>query len=71
VHTIGGLSAHAGQRALLNWYDQFRERPPLVLVHGEAAAQVALKELVQTELAAPVHIAQEGDRFDLRKPIPF
>jgi metallo-beta-lactamase family protein len=71
VHTIGGLSAHAGQRALINWYDQFRERPPLVLVHGEAPAQEKLKALIQKELAAPVHIAREGDSYDLRKPVPF
>ncbi len=71
VHTIGGLSAHAGQRALINWYDQFRERPPLVLVHGEASAQEKLKALIQKELAAPVHIAQEGDSYNLLKPVPF
>ena len=71
VHTIGGLSAHAGQRALVNWYDQFKHRPPLVLVHGEPEAQAALAELINSELAAPVHVAQEGDRFDLSKPLPF
>jgi len=71
VHTIGGLSAHAGQRALINWYDQFRERPPLVLVHGEVPAQEKLKALIQKELAAPVHIAREGDSYNLLKPVPF
>jgi metallo-beta-lactamase family protein len=71
IHTVGGLSAHAGQRALINWYDQFRERPPLVLVHGEPGAQAALKEIICSELAAPTHVAREGERFDLTKPIPF
>jgi metallo-beta-lactamase family protein len=71
VHTIGGLSAHAGQRELINWYDQFNERPPLVLVHGEPEAQAVLASLVHDELAAPVHVAVAGDRFDLSKPIPF
>jgi metallo-beta-lactamase family protein len=71
VHTIGGLSAHAGQSALLNWYDQFEQRPPLVLVHGEPEAQQALKEVVRDRFAAPVHIARHGERFDLSKPIPF
>lgn len=71
VHTIGGLSAHAGQRALVDWYDHFSGRPALVLVHGEPGAQQALKELISTELMAPVHVAEEGDRFDLRKPVPF
>ncbi len=71
IHTIGGLSAHAGQRALVDWYDGFQERPALVLVHGEPAAQETLRDLIRDELAAPVHIAAEGETFDLRKPIPF
>ncbi len=69
IHTIGGLSAHAGQRALVDWYDGFQERP--ALVHGEPAAQETLRDLIRDELAAPVHIAAEGETFDLRKPIPF
>jgi metallo-beta-lactamase family protein len=71
IHTIGGLSAHAGQRALVNWYDQFKQRPPLVLVHGEPEAQTVLQSVIRNELAAPVHIAAEGDRFDLLQPVPF
>ncbi len=71
IHTIGGLSAHAGQRALVNWYDQFEQRPPLVLVHGEPDAQLVLQGVIRDEFAAPVHIAAEGDRFDLLQPLPF
>ena len=43
----------------------------LVLVHGEPGAQATLAELINVELAAPVHVAGEGDRFDLLKPVPF
>jgi metallo-beta-lactamase family protein len=71
IHTIGGLSAHAGQRELLDWYDQFEGRPPLVLVHGEPDAQAALASRIKEDYMAPVHIAAEGDSFDLSKPIPF
>ncbi len=71
IHTIGGLSAHAGQRGLVGWYDSFKNRPPLVLVHGEPDAQNVLRDLIKNELAAPVHIAAEGDRFDLLQPVPF
>ena len=71
IHTIGGLSAHAGQRSLVNWYDQFEARPPLVLVHGEPDAQAALETLIREELMAPVHVARAGESFDLAKPIPF
>ena len=42
VHTVGGLSAHADQRALLEWYGHFQPKPPLALVHGEDRAREAL-----------------------------
>ena len=41
-HTVGGLSAHADQRALLEWYAGFAPSPPLALVHGEDIAREAL-----------------------------
>ena len=66
-----GLSAHAGQRSLINWYDQFRERPPLVLVHGEPEAQEALRSAIESELAVKAHIAAEGEVYDLMKPVPY
>ncbi len=71
VHTIGGLSAHAGQRALVNWYDNFRERPPVVLVHGEPEAQEALRTVFEHELAVKAHVAAEGEIYDLAKPVPY
>ena len=71
IHTIGGLSAHAGQTELLAWYDAFQNRPPLILVHGEPQAQTALKNLIRRDTGGPVHIARQGEFFDLQKPIPF
>ncbi|MGI9288518.1 MAG: MBL fold metallo-hydrolase RNA specificity domain-containing protein, partial [Pseudomonadales bacterium] len=35
VHTVGGLSAHADQNGLLNWYKCFSGGPRVLLVHGE------------------------------------
>jgi metallo-beta-lactamase family protein len=71
IHTVGGLSAHAGQAALMRWYDQFHGRPPLLLVHGEPEAQATLRDLLEAEFAAPVHIATVGERLDLNRPIPW
>lgn len=58
VHTIGGLSAHADQTDLVDWYAIFRDRPPVYLVHGESYAQDALAKKLRTDLDAPVTIAQ-------------
>ena len=60
VHTIGGLSAHADQQDLVEWYRAFENRPPLYLVHGEPRAQKALMAKLQEEMAAPVSIATPG-----------
>lgn len=42
VHTIGGLSAHADQQGLINWFLHFKNKPDLVLVHGEPEAMNTL-----------------------------
>lgn len=57
VHTIGGLSAHADQQDLVDWYGSFRNRPPLYLVHGEPKAQKVLAKRLRDKLNAPVTIA--------------
>ena len=47
IHTMGGLSGHAGQRDLLNWFSSLApSRPRLVLTHGEDAARGALKRQI-------------------------
>ena len=67
VHTIGGLSAHAGQSDLVNWYRGFTRRPPVLLVHGEPEALDALAGRLRSELQAPVRIARPGQVVDLAR----
>ncbi len=43
VHTLGGFSAHAGQKDLLAWFDVVApSKPRLVITHGETSAREAL-----------------------------
>ena len=65
VHTIGGLSAHADQLALKNWYANFERHPPVSLVHGEERAIASLSECLRQEFSAPVHVAQPGELLEL------
>ena len=66
IHTVGGLSAHADQDELIQWYKGFNHAPPLYLVHGEPESQAALQEKLQLELPGrPIHIAQRGQRVAL------
>lgn len=51
IHTIGGLSAHADQAALLGWLKHFRKPPARTfVVHGETLAATALSEAIRTQL---------------------
>ncbi|NIL93484.1 MAG: MBL fold metallo-hydrolase [Woeseiaceae bacterium] len=63
LHTIGGLSAHADQRDLVDWYKGFSNSPPLYLVHGEDRAQRVLAGKLRDEMGAPVHIAEYGQKI--------
>ena len=58
-------SAHADQAGLLEWYGHFENRPPLVLVHGEASAMQALSEQLQRQYAAEVTIPAYRQKLQL------
>jgi metallo-beta-lactamase family protein len=60
IHTIGGLSAHADQAGLLEWYGHFRSRPPVWLVHGEDTARKVLAEQLKARFGCTVGLAQPG-----------
>ena len=65
VHTIGGLSAHADQAGLLDWYAGFENTPPLWLVHGEARAQEALKLALDSRFRIDTRIAKTAEEVEI------
>jgi len=65
IHTIGGLSAHADQQGLVDWYAHFESRPPALLVHGEKSAMQTLSGRLRDEFGARVHSAKLGKTTDL------
>jgi len=51
IHTLGGLSAHAGQDSLIAWLRKFGNPPRrCILAHGEPTASAALAARVKTDL---------------------
>jgi metallo-beta-lactamase family protein len=60
VHTVGGLSAHADQAGLVEWYGAIAGRPPVVLVHGEPEAMAPLAARLDREHGARVTLAVRG-----------
>ena len=65
VHTIGGLSAHADQKGLTEWYSHFQGTPPLVLVHGEQEATNGLASHIKKALNVEANIAQPDSVMDI------
>jgi len=50
IAPLGGLSAHAGQSDLLQWFDAIApSRPKLVLSHGEERGRIALAEKIKAK----------------------
>jgi metallo-beta-lactamase family protein len=65
IHTVGGLSAHAGQSGLLDWYGHFNGRPPVHLVHGEERARAALADALRARCGAAAHRPKLGTVLQL------
>ena len=72
VYTIGGLSAHADQHALLDWLKAFR-RPPgaLYLVHGEVFAAESFRREILAQSSWRAVVPAAGDSVSLtdRRPM--
>ncbi|MCJ0825997.1 MBL fold metallo-hydrolase [Luteimonas sp. 50] len=60
VHTVGGLSAHADQGGLIDWYEGFTPHPPLALVHGEDKSREALAGEIGERDGIEVTLAYPG-----------
>lgn len=64
-HTVGGLSAHADQSALLGWYAGFQPSPPVALVHGEDLAREALAGEIHERHGVEATLVRPGDVLDV------
>ena len=65
IHTVGGLSAHADQQALLAWYGASPNHPPVALAHGENPAREALAAALKQRYGVAVTLSQPGMQLDV------
>ncbi|MEO8459593.1 MAG: MBL fold metallo-hydrolase [Dokdonella sp.] len=65
IHTVGGLSAHADQQGLIDWYAASPNRPPVALVHGEDPARKALAAILHERFVTTVMLPQPGMTRDI------
>ncbi|TAN25195.1 MAG: MBL fold metallo-hydrolase [Castellaniella sp.] len=67
IHNVGGLSAHADQKALLDWARGFAQAPARTfVVHGEPPTAQTFAELLQRQLGWQVTVPEPG--YALRWP---
>jgi metallo-beta-lactamase family protein len=66
VFTIGGLSAHADQTALLGWLARFKRAPRQCwVVHGEPLAAHALRDEIRARFGWRAEVPAPGQGADL------
>ena len=65
IHTVGGLSAHADQQGLLDWYGACPNHPPVALVHGENSARETLSTKLHGQFGINVTLSQPGMTRDV------
>ena len=67
IHTVGGLSAHADQQGIMDWYANFKDRPPALMVHGEVDSMNVLADKIKADLGGSAHVAKAGKSTNLLK----
>jgi metallo-beta-lactamase family protein len=65
VYTIGGFSAHADQKELLEWLGSFSSKPEVFIVHGEENVALEFEGIVKERLGFITHVPHRGEGFDI------
>ncbi len=67
VFTIGGFSAHADQKDLLEWVGNFKEsKPKVFVIHGEPESSLALAEKIKNNFEFDVRVPSWRERLILK-----
>jgi metallo-beta-lactamase family protein len=65
VYTIGGFSAHADKKELLQWLGAFSNSPEVFIVHGEEETALSFEKSVREELKLTTHVPRKGELFTI------
>lgn len=65
VYTIGGFSAHADQRELLEWLGAFSNSPQIFIVHGEENVSLAFERIVRERFGHQTNVPYKGEEFEI------
>jgi metallo-beta-lactamase family protein len=65
VYTIGGFSAHADQKELLEWLGAFSNKPKVFIVHGEESASLEFERVVRERYGLSTHVPEKGETLEI------
>jgi metallo-beta-lactamase family protein len=66
IHTMGGFSAHADQKGLLEWFGSVApSRPRTIITHGEDRARDALSGLINARFGIKTECPDLGDTIEI------
>ncbi|MEW6001859.1 MAG: MBL fold metallo-hydrolase [Nitrospirota bacterium] len=65
VFTIGGFSAHADQRELLEWLGSISNRPMIFIVHGEEKVAFDFEKAVRERFGLRTHVPSKGEEYEI------
>ena len=65
MYTLGGFSAHADRKELLDWLSSFRNSPGVFVVHGEEETSLSFAELIRERYGFITHVPSKGESYDL------
>ncbi len=65
IHTLGGFSAHAGQRELLGWAARALPKAGVALTHGEDRQRAALQAAIRERFGCEAQLPRRGDTIEL------
>ncbi|HVN22875.1 MAG TPA: MBL fold metallo-hydrolase [Syntrophorhabdales bacterium] len=65
IYTIGGFSAHADQKELLEWLGSFTSKPEVFIVHGEEKTALEFESIVKERLGLVTHVPSKGEQFEI------
>lgn len=65
IRVLNSFSAHADKDDIMDWLGNFKSKPQVFLVHGEAPQMEPLKAAIEAKYGLTVHMPQRGEEFEI------
>lgn len=65
IRVLNSFSAHADKDDIMDWLSNFKSKPEVFLVHGEADQMEPLKAAIEAKHGWTVHMPQRGEEFEI------